>query len=291
MKLLHGLLSFTAGLGVCHLSSAQTTIFAQDFNSAPFAGAAPITNSTGTTSSNVSNVNGTLGSGAGSVNYRLGSQQTLSIVDKAGGDYALRLTDNNSVVVDSTIAHNFTGVSTTAIGENIITGSFEYTPLVLGSGNRGDFVFGIATTGQSSPSGATTAVQMTVNGNLGIVYINGGTAVTAAPTLTAGTTYRINVTANFGGATQDTWGFSVVNASTEASLFSISGLNTRAANITPGSIFLATGLNPGRISADPHVQLDNINFVASSAIPEPGSLAAMLGGAALLFVGSRRRRA
>jgi hypothetical protein len=120
--------------------------------------------------------------------------------------------------------------------------------------------------------------------------MNGTTAVTATQTLTVGTAYRININADFGSDTQDTWGLSITNLSNSTEVLSVTGLLTRAANITPGAIFLAAGLNPGRISPDAHVELDNINFVSTSAIPEPGTYALLVGAGALLTVGMRRRR-
>lgn len=286
MKLLHLLTYLTAGLGLGQLASAQTTIFSQDFSS--LGATAPIINSTGTTSTQVSNVNGTLGSGTGEFNYRLGSQQTLSVVEKTTGDYALRLTDNNTISNDSLIARNFTGVSTTGSGANIISGSFEYTPLALSTGTRGDLVFAIATTGQTGTSGTNTAVQLIFSGGLILHYVDTNNTLVnlGAANLAVGTTYRINVTADFSNNTQDTWGFSVVNTGNETELFSISGLTTRADNITPGAIFMAGAGNGGRISSDPHIQLDNINF---SAIPEPGTYALWFGAGTLLIAGLRRR--
>jgi len=288
MKLFRPLVCLAAGLGLSHFASAQTTLFSQNFDT--LGATSPITNSTGTTSTQISNVNSTLGSGTGLFNYRLGSQQTLSIADKTGGNYALRLTDNNTTANDSTISRNFTGVSTTGTGANIISGSFDYTPLTLSTGSRGDLVFSIATTGQSTPSGGTSAVQLTFSGGLGIIYNNGSSAITAVPTLSIGVTYRINITADFSSDTQDTWGFNIINTSNSTELLSVIGISTRAANITPGSIFLAAGLNPGRISSDPHVELDNINFVSTSAIPEPGTYALILGAGSLMAVALRRRR-
>jgi hypothetical protein len=281
MKLLRTLTCLAAGLGLSQFASAQTTIFSQNFDT--LGGTSPITASG-------SNVNGSLGSGTGQFNYRVGDQQTLSIADKGSSNYALRLTDNNTTANDSTISRNFTGVSTTGTGANIITGSFDYTPLSLGSGTRGDLVFSIATTGSTTPSGGTSAVQLTFSGGTGIIYMNGTTAVTATQTLTVGTAYRININADFGSDTQDTWGLSITNLSNSTEVLSVTGLLTRAANITPGAIFLAAGLNPGRISPDAHVELDNINFVSTSAIPEPGTYALLVGAGALLTVGMRRRR-
>lgn len=282
MKLILTLTCLVAGLALNPLASAQTTIFAQDFSS--LGGTAPITGVG-------ANVNGSLGTGTGQFNYRVGDQQTLSIADKGSSNYALRLTDNNATAAnDSVISRNFTGVSTTGTGANKISGSFDYTPLTLSTGSRGDLVFGIGTTGSTAPSGATTAVQLTFSGGLSIIYLNGSTAVTAAPTLSIGTTYRININADFSSDTQDTWGFSITNVSNSTELFSVSGLSTRAANITPGAIFLAAGLNPTRSASDPHVELDNINFASTSAIPEPSTYALLAGAGALLLVGLRRRR-
>jgi hypothetical protein len=281
MKLIRTLTCLAAGLGLSSHASAQTTLFNQNFDG--LGATSPITASG-------SNVNGSLGSGTGQFNYRVGDQQTLSIADKGSSNYALRLTDNNTTANDSTISRNFTGVSTTGTGANIITGSFDYTPLTLGSGTRGDLVFSIATTGSTTPSGGTSAVQLTFSGGTGITYLNGTNAVIAVPTLTVGTAYRININADFGSDTQDTWGFSITNLSNSTELLSLTGLLTRAANITPGAIFLAAGLNPGRISPDAHVELDNINFVSTSAIPEPGTYGLLLGTGALLMVGMRRRR-
>ncbi|MET0263515.1 MAG: PEP-CTERM sorting domain-containing protein, partial [Rariglobus sp.] len=81
-----------------------------------------------------------------------------------------------------------------------------------------------------------------------------------------------------------------INASNSTELLSVTGISTRAANITPGSIFLAAGLNPNRISPDPHAELDNINFASTSAIPEPGTYALLVGASALMMVSLRRRR-
>lgn len=282
MKSLHPLACLVAGLGLGQFASAQTTIFSQNFDT--LGATAPITASG-------SNVNGTLGSGTGQFNYRVGDQQTLSIADKGSGNYALRLTDNNAATANDSVIHrNITGVSTTGTGENKIIGSFDYTPLALETGTRGDLVFGIATANQSTPSGGTTAVQLNFSGGTGIIYLNGTTAITATPTLTVGITYRININADFGSDTQDTWGFSIINTSNSTELLSVTGISTRAANITPGSIFLAAGLNPGRSSADPHVEIDNIHFVSTSAIPEPGTYALLVGAASLMAVTLRRRR-
>lgn len=288
MKLLRPLPCLVAGLGLSSVASAQTTLFSQNFDGL---GAQVITNSTGTTSTQVSNVTGTLGSGTAAVSYRLGSQQTFSVVDKGSGNFAARLSDNNSVVNDSTLHANFSGVSTTGTGNNIISGSFDYTALALSSGTRGNFVFGLGTSGSIASSGTTTAVQLIFNNGQSVSYVNGGTTV-AVPSLTlaTGTAYRFAITANFGSDTQDTWALTITNLSTSTEVSSITGISTRAANITPGAVFFSAATFDSRLSPDPQLELDNINFVSTSAIPEPGTYALLFGTASLMAVALRRRR-
>ena len=277
MKLFRPLVCLAAGLGLSHFASAQTTLFSQNFDT--LGATSLITNSTGA-----------LGSGTGQFNYNLGSQQTLSIADKGSGNYAVRLSDNNTAASNSIIQTNFTGVSTTGTGNNILSGSFDFTPLALSNGSRGNLVFGIATANTTS-TGPSNAVQFFINADLTVNYTNGVTTVTVPSlTLVAGTSYRIGINANFGSDTQDTWGFSITNTSTSTELSSLSGLSTRGANITPGSLYFSAGTFDARISSDPHVELDNINFVATSAIPEPGTYALLVGAGALMMVSLRRRR-
>lgn len=226
------------------------------------------------------------------LDVRIPSGFGVDVVSVSDGNNALRLVDNSSSGNQNFYARYQVpdaadAISTTGTGNNIITGSFEYTRLTLPSGTAGSFRFFI---NQAEDVQNVQTAYLRINGGQ-IQYANGtgGTSTVPAPddggvTIDYDITYKIHITVDLSSDSQDVWKFSV--ADTEDSvLWASDWMNTRSANILPSAFVFNGGVNGTPTSASPYAQIDNIQF---SVVPEPAG--ALVAGLGLMGLVARRRR-
>lgn len=279
LPITRALIALAATSAFAQLASAAT-VFATDFN-ATTAGAyadLSVLNSGGVTTDNV-----TLRSNTGSA---------TTVVDRGAGNMALQFTDNSADAAQTAnpraYSNTFGPLSTTASGENRLSGGFDYTRLLTAvtTATSPTFQFLANSGSATSPGGTVSAISLTVDSNGHVSYANGSTGVDTGFTLVTGTEYHFEFDSDFSSATQDTWSLTVTPVGSATPVIARTGINTRAPNVAVNVIAFLGGVNSTAISAAPFAQIDNINF-ASSAVPEPASLVAIAGGC---VVALRRRR-
>lgn len=264
--------------------AAQTTLFSQNFD-----GIATQTISNSPTSTN-------LGTGTGAFvvqTAQASGTATLEIADKGSGNHVARYTDNSTAgTTPNLISAIFSGVNAT---NYLVLGSFDFKPLAV-TGTAPSFIFVVNANGAITNS-ADSSVQIQFSNNGGsatnVSYFTAGAYVNNVVTLSAGTNYRMNLIADYsttGVSNTDSYTFTITNLDTASVTYSSSVIQTRAnASLTPNRI--AFYGNPSTVAnASPFFEVDNINFVAASAIPEPGATAALMGAVILGTVALRRSR-
>lgn len=245
---------------------------------------------------------GTVADGAfGEFTAKSAANTAITVVDLGGGDRAVTLTDNSAIATGTGtppyLLKTVSGLSTNAIGDNHITGSFEFTRLTRpNGGTEGSFRFLLnrAGTNNYNAVAAETLVLLRVVGNQ-ISYGNGTISGTNVPTTGLGsislaldTTYIFELDVDLSSISQDTWLFRVKNSAGTV-LYTSPTLNTSAVNATPGHFLFTGGITAAAASPDPFVRLDDISFSAVP-IPEPASMALLgLGVLAMAFPHRGRR--
>lgn len=244
----------------------SATAFAAPFFAQNFDGLEPelIQNSTGSVDVHEGpTLKGVAARGVGAFGYLLGSQQSIAIYELGGGNRVLQLRDNSTPkepMALTTVHRSFDGKFEMAGDRPILVGSFEFTPLPLADGRRGDLTFAIGQEGATSTDVETTAVQLNISGELVVYCMDGADAIDSKNKLRVGTTYRFDIVADFGGPARDTWHILVTDVSSKTQVLKLTNLKTRASGIVPGHIMFIAANNPGRASSSPHVELDNLTF-------------------------------
>lgn len=205
---------------------------------------------------------------------------TLAISGTAGAN-VLKFTDNQAGGSAPTAYSNvFTGVSTTATGNNRILGCFDFTPLSVASGNAPSFVFMINADGLVN-SGPSSSVMITfaptagvTNSPVGVSYTDGGTSSGNVATLSANTRYRVELTADYsktGAGNFDTYSFIIRNLDAATIHYrSPAVINTRAnADKVPNRIAFYGGASSTVANSSPFFQIDNIRFISGDGETRP----------------------
>ena len=209
------------------------------------------------------------------------STRSLAIADTGGGNNVLQLIDNDAVVASSrpTAYKQFTG----GAGSNLITGSYHLRILNTG---QPFLLYTFINASGAVQSGTNTAVSFNIRTSTGVLqyYYNNTDSFTVPDTTfkaVINTDYLFSVSLDYSNAIQDKWRLQVATvAAPGVILYDTNtdfptGVDTRAANVTPGALAWYGGANGAAISASPFAQIDNLNF-DMSLVPEP-STAAFLG--------------
>jgi len=228
-------------------------------------------------------------SGAGGLVGQANATDYLNI-ESINSSNALTFTKTtiNSATQVPTVYKTFSGASTGAAGDNLVTGSFTLTRINNVSGQLSFFInSGSGTTS----SAATTAVSLSLNNSDGkLAYNAGSSSVTTASGLSLNSVYQVNISLDMSSTTQDLWRLTVRDLSNGSALFLDTGwINTRAANVTPGILVWNAGANSNRYNASSFAAVDNIRF---DLVPEPSAFGlAALGLGGLWIMHRRRQRA
>jgi hypothetical protein len=268
-------LIFALTFSTASLGYAQTTILSQDFSD--------ITPASYTVN------NSTMGSGNGLLTALVSTNDKLEVT--SGG--TLRFTDGTAGGSLPNAIHSFSGTTTNGSGNNAIVGSFDFQSLAVSSGSRGSFVFMINAANQANSS-SNTSVYLLFDNNGLVSYTNAGVLTSSGFSISNGINYRLSLVADYSNTTgNDTYSFIITNLDTSSVAYTSSVISTRAAaNLTPNVIAFYGGAHSTNNSPDPFFQIDNLNFETMNiaAIPEPSTMAALLGFTVLARAGMQRRR-
>ncbi len=273
------MLMTSALLAASSAGMASVTLIDADFD-------ANTTGLYGTGQANGATIAGT----SGTLNVSANGVSKAQIVSTSSGHNVLELVDNDTSVDTSrpVVYATFAALSTTSTGNNYVKGCFDFTELLpfnTASAGLPQLVFQIGT---YTTTGSANAAQLTIRGGT-VTYYNG----TDHPNLTLPDQthqYHVDVYLDLSG-TQDTWGFSITDLTTNTLLYTLSNQLTRGANTSPTMIVFNGGLQQNATTASPFVQLDNIQFTAmnaSEAVPEPAT-AGILASSLLALVLCKRR--
>jgi hypothetical protein len=215
------------------------------------------------------------------------SSTTHLVINSSSGESAnvstsgIAFTDNSTTVKYNAAMFDFAStVSTTNTGNNLLSGSFVLTKT---SSSGPDFAFGLNTgTSYANPwlSSSCTTAGFVVFGTGRVSYYTTTGALSASLyTLSAGTSYKFVINADYSSSTQDTYSFSIIDLSSGLTVYSSPTLNTWLANGVATNLIFTAGNNGTAASADPYITLSDIQF---TAVPEPTTVACLLFGAILL---------
>ena len=127
------------------------------------------------------------------------------------------------------------------------------------------------------------------NGGLNLANgdgVGGKTTVGAGVSLLANTTYTFNITAN---TAAKTWTLQLLSASGSV-LYTSGTLGFRASYAGLGGIFVYSTADNDTTSSDFSSSIDSLRITSLSSIPEPSTVAILIGGAVLVCAVSFRRR-
>lgn len=210
-----------------------------------------------------------------------GPAAMVQIVD--AGSKVLQLTDNTTeAAVPRAYAGFSSAMSTTGTGNSQLTGRMDV--LFPSIQNAASVIIGVGT--QHTTSGGSTAIQLEITGNASgfvLAVKDGVNAHASTYTFSANSWYRLYITGDFSNGSQDTWGIRISSAEQpEGSLFELTGLKTRAANVAPSLLTIIAGNKDSYVSAQPLIQVDNVVFDAV-AVPEAASAGLLVPGALMLL--------
>ena len=272
-KRIYGLSVGLALLASCR-SAQAVIVFATDFNQVA-------TGSSYADQTVLSNAAGT----ADDVTLRTGgANSNFTIVDRGSGNHALQLVDNDSSqsTFPKANSSNFSGtMSTTATGNNALSGGFTYTRLLSQTSSTTSPSF--AFTASANTGGFVLEVTVENDGHVHYFTCNGagGTVNTdSGVTLQTGTEYSFQFTADLSSSSQDKWSFQLTPVGSQTPAVNVANLNTIAANASIIQFSFWGGLNQPAVNSAAFGQVDNISFSAQP-VPEPataGVVVALAGG-------------
>lgn len=209
----------------------------------------------------------------------------MDVVDLGSGNHAVKFTDNAASGLLG-LTKSLTGISTTGTGNNHISGGFDFVVL-SGAHTSSQMNFSIGQSGSAPASTSTQQANLRLRANGQVYYINSaGSAVSLSTNLTLNRAYHVDVTVELSSDTQDTWSFTITDLTTHTVFASESNINTKWQNGTPDRIFFDGNYGLSATSANPFIQMDNINF---SVVPEPATMGLLAVGGVLSLL--RRRHA
>jgi len=207
----------------------------------------------------------------------------MDVVDLGSGNHAVKFTDNAASGLLG-LTKSITGISTTGTGNNYITGGFDFV-VFSGASTSSQMNFSIGQSGTTPASTSTQQANLRLRASGQVYYINSaGSQTSLATNLTLDRAYHVDITVNLSSDTQDIWSFTITDLTTQTVFASLSDISTRWQNGTPDRIFFDGNYGLSATSANPFIQMDNINF---SVIPEPATMGLLAVGGVLALL--RRR--
>lgn len=241
--------------------ASPVSLVYQDFDSVP-------------SQSHANGAGTTIGTGTGSLSLTTATGTTLAITGAGPGNNALRYTDNqNGGSSPNVSTPAFTGVSTTATGNHYIVGSFDFKALPVPSGSAPAFIFMINANSQVN-TGAHSSVIISFANSAGsatsVSYNDGGTTVANVTTLTANTSYRLSLVADYGNtgsSNHDSYSFTITNLDAGGVVYRSPFIATRStADLTPNRFAFYGGAGNAVFNASPFFEIDNLRFDSTDTV-------------------------